>query len=205
MRSAIAFDFDGVFVDSNNLKVCSIVDHIFNTGKSRFNTKSDLEDFIRLNFGHGREYLISESLINKSDLSLIRSILNNLLLNLDPLYLQLDIISRNSIFNLLKLLRQDFDLYIISGSSKSSINHILGEDKFVFRDILSCRDGQNKVKFLSILINYKIYYGMQGTLIVIIYQLLMYKLSFHSSQTILFAQKSVFSIYLQIPIIYLKT
>ena len=135
-------------MDSNNLKVCSIVDHIFNTGKSRFNTKSDLEDFIRLNFGHGREYLISESLINKSDLSLIRSILNNLLLNLDPLYLQLDIISRNSVFNLLKLLRQDFDLYIISGSSKSSINHILGEDKFVFRDILSCRDGQNKSEIL---------------------------------------------------------
>lgn len=148
-NKALAFDFDGVFVNSNRLKLDLISKEIFNTKRSIFKSLDEVETYVRKNFGAGRECLVKNAFAKDLDINIMDTVLGTLRVTLDPLYNKYKLDNVKTIEKQLEYLSNEYALYIVSGASTYSIYKILGETSSYFDGILSTRAILNKEKYLN--------------------------------------------------------
>lgn len=148
-EKALVFDFDGVFVKSNELKVKAIVDSIVQAKKAKGTDNLAIENYVRSNFGRGRQKIIEGWLIDdpSADVAKATGLAD---MRIDPEYEAMTIIDEYEVLKCLKMLkRKHVKLFIVTGSPCRSVYKILEEYSDYFDCIFSTKESFDKSKYLE--------------------------------------------------------
>ena len=134
-KKVLAFDFDGVFVNSNELKVDAIATAILSERQSKM-SQEECRDYIRHSFGRGREKIIASALKGADSIDIDRAtrMANRLI---DNKYEAMTILNEADVIRYLGILKNNYKIVIISGSPLKSIVKILGKNIDYFDNIYS--------------------------------------------------------------------
>ena len=140
MLKAIGFDFDGVFVDSNELKIRSIKNIL-----EKENLISNNFDYIvRREFGKSRKELIRKCLKEPVENDVLENIYEEVSFLINEKYEKLEIINFEIVCSEIKKLSKEYEIYIITGSPEESVKEIIGDLNDYIYEIISTNDRMHK-------------------------------------------------------------